>query len=263
MIMIISATFLLGSLIGIAIIAGRHWPQLESLDIETLPQTRDAQTKNTILEERLKRKLIALFEDVWEHVRPLLTRVKNLVRQWYHFLLEKERQLRERSEKMLFHEKAHHEQKEVIDNKLKEIKAAAEKSKDESITEEKYLEILSLDPKNIEAYEGLADLYYKQKDYKHAREVYEFILKMNGDSAEYLIDVALCHKADEDQISAFKTLEKALKLEPKNPKIIDMLVDTAIIMKDRVMAKHYLKVLREVNPENKKIEDLKETIESL
>lgn len=254
---IISAGVLVASIIGLVYIGVRYWPQLQSLDIESMPETRDAQTKNIILEERLKRKLWLVFESFWKYLRPVFAKIKNLIRNWYHTLLEKERHLREASEKIIFQEKAQHEQQEVIKDKLEEVE---KNGIDETDTEQKYLEILSLDPKNNEAYEGLAELYYKQRDFLHAREVYEYIIKTTEEKIDYLIGIANCWHEEEDYKQAFKILEKALRKEPKSPKIIDMLVETAIIMKDQVMAKNYLKQLKEVNPENQKIHEFKAQI---
>jgi tetratricopeptide (TPR) repeat protein len=259
MLIIISLIFFTLSLTGLVVVSYRHWPQLESLDIESLPETRDIQTKNSILEERLKRKLQTSSRAAWNFLRPVLVMIKKTTRQLYHLLLEKERTLREASEKIKFHKKAQSEQQEVISAKLEEEVA----TDNEQELEQKYLEILSLDPKNTAAYEGLAELYYDQKDFLHAREIYEHVMKLAGETIDHLVDVARCLRYEEQYKKAFKILEKALKLEPKNPKIIDKLVDVAIKMQDRVMAKNYLKLLRQVNPENKKLEDLKIRISKL
>ena len=259
MLIIISAIFFALSLTGLVVVSYRHWPQLETLDIDSLPKTREIQTKNIILEERLKRKLQGSFRVTWKFLRPVLVVIKNKTRQWYRILLEKERALREASEKIKFHKKAHSEQQEVISAKLEE----KVKEDNEEELEQKYLEILSLDPKNTEAYEGLAELYYNQKDFLHAREIYEYIMRLTGETIDYLVDIARCLRSEEQYKKAFKVLQRALKIEPKNPKIIDKLVDMAIMMQDRVMAKNYLKLLKEVNPDNKKLDNLKIQISKL
>ena len=45
--------------------------------------------------------------------------------------------------------------------------------------EKKYVEALTLDDKSYQAYQGLGQLYLLQKDYEHAKETFEFLLKLN------------------------------------------------------------------------------------
>ena len=46
--------------------------------------------------------------------------------------------------------------------------------------ERKYLEVLGLDKRNVEAYKGLAALYLKQKMLPQAKETFEFLLRTTG-----------------------------------------------------------------------------------
>ncbi len=62
---------------------------------------------------------------------------------------------------------------------------------------------------------------------------------------------------------AVEYFEKALALEPKNPKYLDALLNISIIRKDKVRAGQILNVLKEVNPENNKISEWREQIERL
>ena len=83
-----------------AVIVYRHWPQLKALDIEHLPQAQSTQTKQNILEERLKRKFVIGFDFIWRFLRPVMVRLKDQVRVLYHKILAKEKFYREAKEKL-------------------------------------------------------------------------------------------------------------------------------------------------------------------
>lgn len=136
-------------------------------------------------------------------------------------------------------------------------------SETEGDMERKYLEVLSLDPKNIDAYEGLGRLYFKQKDFEHAKEIFEHILRLGTNKLDHFLDLAESWQALEKYREAKGVLINALKKEPRNPKVIDRLIEIAILLKDRITAKNYLQQLKDVNPENKKIKEFAERIKIL
>ncbi|MCX6743398.1 MAG: hypothetical protein NT116_04145 [Candidatus Parcubacteria bacterium] len=58
-------------------------------------------------------------------------------------------------------------------------------------------------------------------------------------------------------------LEKALGLEPNNPKYLDLLITISLIIKYKNLAKQSLERLKEANPDNAKIEEFQAQIKEL
>jgi hypothetical protein len=56
---------------------------------------------------------------------------------------------------------------------------------------------------------------------------------------------------------------KALEIEPNNPRYLDTILEISIIKKDKVLANETYKRLKEVNPENQKLAEIKEEIAEL
>ena len=74
--------------------------------------------------------------------------------------------------------------------------------------------------------------------------------------AELLLKVAQPETAKEAICSA-------CELEPKNPRYLDLLIETAIICDDKLLAEKTWEDLRIVNPDNNKLSDFKERIDNL
>ena len=63
--------------------------------------------------------------------------------------------------------------------------------------------------------------------------------------------------------TAREAILSAVALEPKNPKYLDLLIETAILAGDKNLALESFQELRLVNPDNQKLIQFKERIEKL
>jgi len=163
--------------------------------------------------------------------------------------------------------------------------------------EGKYIEIIKIDSKNIEAYEGLGQLYLENNQNKEARQIFDFLLKLGVEDAGLFVNIANLAWEDDnldeaktyylkalsldgslmsarvnlglifnelsDKDSAAAQFRAALELEPRNPRYLDLLIESSIKIGDKELAKNALKKLELVNPENKKIKDLKKKITAI
>ena len=163
--------------------------------------------------------------------------------------------------------------------------------------EGKYIEILKIDPKNIEAYQGLGKLYVSNNKNNEARQIFEFLLKLGAEDADLYVNLAnLSWEEDNldeaktyylkalsldgtkvaarvnlglvfgelgDKDSAAQQFRAALELEPKNPRYLDLLIESSIKIGNKDLVKQALRNLKEVNPENKKIEEFKKKIDAI
>ncbi|MBI2551861.1 hypothetical protein HYW17_00980 [Candidatus Uhrbacteria bacterium] len=145
------------------------------------------------------------------------------------------------------------------------LKKAAEQLEDNSESaEEKFLEVVRLDPHNLEAYEGLLQIYLTRKKLAEASEIVDFLKKINPASVgRYSFDLAKLLLEGGEFKKARKYGEQALKDEPENPKYLDFLIEVAILGGKRGEAQQHVDRLREVNPENAKIVEFESRIGAL
>jgi len=247
------------SLGGIILIVVRKFPALSAINVESIKSEQEAQTKDKIIASSLQRKI--------EEIRRLIKKVLRLpclaVGSWFQIFYNKvveleKRYVRKKPTVPLGADEIEQKIKALFflaDGLLKENKF------DEA--EKKYIEIITLDHKNIDAYKKLGTLYLKQKNYDHANETFKHILKLNPNEVETLIDLALLQKQRGENEQALVNFQKAVDIEPTNPKNLDFLIEISIILGKRDLAEENLKRLAEVNPENQKLDEFAERIKSL
>lgn len=187
-------------------------------------------------------------------------------------------------------------EKTKIEELLEEAQKLA-KDGDWKLAEGKYIEIIKLDSRNVDAYLGLGRLYAEQKKFSEARQIFEFLLKLNVATPDLYLDIANLsweeNNLDEakiyylkalsldgarviarinlglifselgDKTSAAQQFSAALELDPRNPRYLDLLVESSIQIGEVALAKRALNNLKEVNPENQKIKELEDRIEEM
>lgn len=247
------------SLSAILVIIGRHWHEILVIKPETIPGEREKMLKQTLVSERIRRimrhklnPLVIIYEQMYDFLH-------NVWHRWYRQTeklaeREQEKRLRGGSEIRL---------SATLENLLDEARRRAEEAKFKE-AEKKYLEVIKLDPKNIEAYRGLGDVYIAQKQYTEAKEIYSFLIKLNSVSvnrkSDYFFNLALIHKSEGSMGEAYNYGLQALELVPNNPRYLDFIIDLSIIEGDKVGARKHLAKLKEVNPENQKISSWEEML---
>jgi len=158
------------------------------------------------------------------------------------------------------------EEKESNRQKVNKLFVEAElafKAEDWSEAEKKYLEIISLDMKNIEAYEKLGWTYFEIKDYEHAKETFEFIKKLNSKNDEIYFGLGEVYSVMDRKEEALLNFKEAVMLSPNSPKNLDALLNLAIEMKDKFLAESTFDKFKQVNPENQKLDELKGKVQAI
>jgi tetratricopeptide (TPR) repeat protein len=293
---IIPLILILVCLAIILIIVLKKLPFLATFDVDKMPKEKSLETKEKIIDERVKRK----FKFFYEKISPLFKIISNLgqrkIKQAQDKLKNLEEKYKNKKPKEALITK---EEFEGFEKELSQLLIEAKELVDReeyAEAEKKYIEIIGLDAKNIEAYRGLGNLYFLQKNYEDAKQTFSHILKLNkmddkayaklGKIAEqegnfdkakkdllrsidieaapihYFELAEVCFKMEKYK-EALSNLNKALKIEPNNPKYLDLLVTVSIIIKDKNKSTEALNRLKEVNPENKKIEEFEEQINEL
>ena len=282
---------------GLIFIVGRKVQSISLVDVERhISKTK--KIKDAIIASRFKR----LLRQKGEKPKEILKGASNKFKGYFEKTVDKLMEIEEKSSKTL-NKKVESpkpikrsKNEEKIKKLLKEVEKIADIDDWKQI-EGKYIEIIKIDPKNIEAYQGLGRLYFDKNKANEARQIFEFLLKLGVEDADLYINLAnLSWEEDNldeaksyylkalsidgakvmarvnlglifnelgDKESAMQQFKAALELEPKNPKYLDLLIESALKIGNIELAKQALRNLRAVNPENKKIKEFKKRIEEL
>ena len=245
---IIITVLVLAALGAIVYIVIRKFPQLASMNVEESPRAKLKRLKQDIVAMRLLRKA--------QEARHKLITPENWARVKY-LLAESYKKLKLLEEKY----KAHTTEAKM-QLLLKRGRAAL--SDDLELAEQCFLDVITLDPRNLESYEALSRIYLTKKSFLEAIELLEFLVKLNPALAgRYLFDVAEAFLQSGDRKSAFNYALKALTEEPQSPKYLDFLIELAILEGRKREGEKYLETLREVNPENAKLADFENRLNEL
>lgn len=290
---IISFSIIIVSLAIILFIIIKKFPTISSLDVDSLPEEQQDKLREKIVMDRIKRRLkkITVLKRVF-FIDKINSLIKKKFKKIYERLLDLEKKYKFKPRMENFRIK-HKVKFEVV---LEEAKSLL---KDNNLpeAEKKFIEAISLNPQNVEVYEGLGKLYLESKQYDQAKEVFKHILKLdnknsyayfalgvislnNGDAvlarenylkaieykkhdASILIELAKSCQILGYNEEALSHLKEAVNIDSNNPKYLDYLIKASIDLKDKNLAENILYKLKEINPENKKIEEYKNEIKNL
>lgn len=297
--MIIFPIIILLALCAVGYVVVPKLPQLANVDTQHLPAEREARKKKELLLNRIEvearaarerwQKRLTPLKGVWElaqlKFRQYVARVERL---WRH----------EQSVKKRF-EKSRLSETEKTDQLTDLIRAGESALASEHFdkAEEHFIAAIKLDTKSIPAYRGLADTYVAEGSNSEAEETYRFLFKLDStndavavklgelaalknnlqEAIEWYQQAALLNdslsprfyrlaelllQVKEPQ-TAREAILSAVALEPKNPKYLDLLIETAILAGDKNLAAESFQELRLVNPDNQKLVQFKERIEKM
>ena len=252
------------SLAIIVFILLKKIPRVAAVDIKKIPEETQGQIKRDLIEKKIDRKLSFL----GRKLKPLSEKAgESFTEQFNKFkkkISDLEHKYKERDKGLAkdFSVSAHE-----IKNLIEEADCFVREESLEK-AEKKYLEVISADSRNIMAYAGLGNIYYKKRELIGAQEAMEYVVKLaeNGygelEAADFAL-LALIYKDLEDFGKALRSIRKAVKLEPNNPKNLDLLCKISIISRNREEAVKACDKLAQVNPSNEKIKEFREEIKKL
>jgi tetratricopeptide (TPR) repeat protein len=260
------------SIIGLAIIIIlfiiiKKFPALAILDAANIPGEKETKFKEQIIKARVERDVArwgGFFGRIWLFLsKRLSTSLKS-----QQANLKKIKTNYRVSGKMSAVERQ---------KKIKELLAGVQElseKEDEAGTEEKLLEIINLDRKNLGAFFRLGELYASQKKWSEASQTLGYALHLarqafNQEEAGeitlqeiYFVLAEVEKEAGNLEIS-LENIREALELEPNNPRYLDLILDLSIMRKDKELASESWSRLATVNPENNKLAEWQEIIEKL
>ncbi len=248
------------SLAVILIILARHYHDILIIDVEKIPEERAKKKKDQIVSERLERRTKALFLFLSQSMQPFLRWLRNTFLGAYKKILAYEHRIRkEQGEDDISLKK-----EEMFTSTEHKIQGDAFVSDENySQAEKSYLEAIRLDPKNLGTYRALGGLYEEKRDYDLARETWEYVLEHEPTDIQALLKLYDIDHREGKENEAMAYLQKALGYEPNNPKLLDAMVESCIILGDKRTAEAVLLRLAEVNPENAKLGEFQERIRQM
>lgn len=284
MLIAILIIIIIASLAALAYLFVRRFPDLKNLDVNSVVSEKQNEAKAKILQAKLSRSGVRFKEGA----KKLATPIKD-------FFSGRLKELKEKVSRLEAQYQVNGATKETeksLDDLLKEADELLDKA-DFDLAERRLIEAVAKDKESVLAYERLGDLYYRKKNYDQAEEVYHYLLKLkalkaSGASGE--IKRGASDEAEADFLASFgvepgvagyydalgqiyevtdkgeKALDaylKASSVEPNNPRYLDKLIEFGIKAGDRGLAKKAFNQLKEINPENAKLGELKEAIEKM
>ena len=268
------------SLVIVLFIAIRKFPKVKTLDVSTVPAARKAEVRDRILMERMKRSSKKSREVVKKGTVPLFKAVGNISRKIFKKIYALEKKYKKEAETNVPLKAGD------VKNKIRNLFDESQKlAKDEKYQEAEkiFIEIISLDPRNLDAYNGLTDIYLEMKEYQQALQTEEFVLKLERkktkeveketetgqkykvasnahELADVYSDLGYIYQMMENEEKSAENYYKALEYERNNPKHISQMLEIYIKQGKKPQAFGLIERLEKVNPDNQKLKDYREQI---
>jgi len=163
--------------------------------------------------------------------------------------------------------------------------------------EKRYMEVLLMDNRNVDAYKGIGTIYLKQKMIPQAKETFEYLLKVkkaddsvfaaHGEIAEVQGDVTLAedmrkkavemrprlanrhaelakfYLEQEDFAKAWPSAKRATDLDPKSGKYHELALECALNLGESFEAKKRYDKLRLLSEDHQRLQRYRERIEKI
>lgn len=292
---IIAIAVLVISLIGLAVVVIRKFPLLASAETKQADQSVEHR-KRSLIEERLRRKIVGAFGKVSTVSAPVAATAGKLWGSTHKKLLDLEHEYKVRSLPVFLSRR----QRQKVDKDIAGILQQAQALLDDheyAAAEEKVMQAVRFEPRSVPAFDFLGQLYITTKEYGHAKEVFQYLLKLTGESdaiyehlgeaeeglgehqaakddlqraaelnhtvAQYHLELAQVYMELHDAGEAFSSIQEAARLEPNNPKILDQYVEICIAGHKKQFAEDAVARISEANPENGKLAEWRERIAAL
>ena len=94
-------------------------------------------------------------------------------------------------------------------------------------------------------------------------EIFEKLTKLNPDNASYYYEQTITLENLGEFQKALEVCQKAVDLKPNDPKYLDAMLNLSIISKKKYLALKMFDRLKDANPENQKLDEIKGRIEEI
>lgn len=250
------------SLFIIIVVVVRKFPALANLDVENMPSEKEARFKEQIITGRMEKSLAK-----WKvRLGKFFGFIGGGIGALFKFIQKKLQEAKKNYSNQPVAMPA--EDKEAMIKSLLANNSALDDRENFEEKEANLIKIIELEPQNSEAFIVLGNLYATNKKYEEGKQAFAHVLKLLGNEdfdkqAEVYYDLAAIYRDTGEAENSLETIKMAAKLSPNNPRYLDSLLEISIINKDKISATEALEKLALVNPENGKLAEFKEAIDSL
>ncbi|MBI5135048.1 tetratricopeptide repeat protein [Candidatus Uhrbacteria bacterium] len=215
--------------------------------------------KKELVVRRAERQMEEWWSTIKTYARPIISSAVSITKRWYQALIELEQRYRKNVEAL----KLTGPQKVERITTMLDAADAEMAKEDWGQAEAKFIEVLTMQNTHLRAYEGLAEVYWNMGKWKEAMETYKFVARLLQEKTPigYYHRWAEAAKECERYSQAIKALQKAIEIEPNNPRTLDLLTENAILDGNLDLARDALEKLKIANPENQKIADFQKRID--
>jgi tetratricopeptide (TPR) repeat protein len=258
LIAIISEVLIVGAALSLLHLAYSKLPQIRLVDPLSSSERREALIKRDLFAKRLEREAA----QVTGLVGKVVGWPWQLVRDGFRRLAGRLTALERRYEHAK-HSSGSKEDRLAAAQKLVDEALDLAKKGDAIVAEKKLVEAVTLAPKFAPAYLALGYLYEGKRSFEEAKEAFSFAasLAKTDPTAPFALAFML-EKADRLE-EAQEWYQRTLLIEPKSPKFLTALLESALELRDIATAEDTLATLIEVNPQNKKIKTYTAQLEDL
>lgn len=270
---IIPLVLILLSLSVIAVIVVRKFSVLANLNIDTIQVEREARFKEQIISNRIKRNWFRYYMRVVKVARPAWGWMVSFAQDRYAKIVTY------RDNAAVAKKNVKPATEESVDDMTKRMFFEADefiKNDDFDAAEKIYIAIIGLDSQNTVAFKSLGELYLSKKNYVEAKQTMEHAIRLSENvtlspeksfkeyqlAGIYFNLAGICRDM-ENFDEAVANIDKALSIEPNNPRYLDTKLEISIMKKDGEAARRVFAKLKEVNPENQKLDEVLKQIEEL
>jgi len=298
MLLIVAIILAIVSFSVIIFIIARHYYELVLLDVDSIPDVREGRKKEVFMRKKAEKKNVYVYSRVRGLLKPLFSLIKNIQNKFRRFVASIERKAH--MHEVEVHRAVTPQEKVKQELTIKQLMIEAGRDMEQGdydTAEKRYLAVLRQSPKHVEAYKGLARVYYKQEQYVEAKETYQFVLQLDphdedtyvklGDmyeedgrlekAVEHYQQVVIINPHNPVRFAklyellfelkqydiALEAIEQALEIEPQNPKYLDNFIEVSILLERSDLAEQGYRELRMINPENQKLDLFRQRIDEI
>jgi len=293
--MIVLLSLLIAGIAAVIVVAIllRHWKEIRLLNPQSITEERERQKREELLMQRFTRLTSNKFGPIKMVVQRAVLEAKKAYHEVYLRLVRLEKFYKQaRTPFAMMAPSVKDRMKVLLDDArslVRDLKWAD--------AERRYLEVLQIDARNADAYRGLGTIYLKQKLYPQAQETFEYLVKAkkaddicyaalaeiaeadgNPAKAEEMrrkaieirprlanrhAEMAEFYLAQKQAAKAWPFAKRSTELEPKSVKYLELSLEVAIVLGDRIEAKRRYDKLRLLSEDHPKLQSLKERIEGM
>lgn len=243
---------ILGALGVIGFVLYRKFPQLRVIDVDSIRKERERKVKEQLILSKFQRTGGAKLQKVAKASSGAVYSISRHGRRAVQKLYRLEQYYQKL--KHSSNEGMHSYSNETIRTRLEEADALIKQ--EEYIPAEKiFIDIISHNPKSVDGYEGLGNMYLTSGQLDQARETFMFALRLSPDDASVNVSLGEIELRQGEPKHALPYFRKAVERRSKNPRYLDYFIDVALQVGSLKDARKGIQTLKEVNPENKKINE--------